>query len=46
MAGRMVKNIPLTTDRVDISDLQSGMFVVNILREGELLFNSKLVVNQ
>lgn len=45
MTGRQVKNIPLTADRVDISDLQSGMFVVNILREGEPVFNSKLVVN-
>ncbi|MDV7399666.1 hypothetical protein RZS08_50090, partial [Arthrospira platensis SPKY1] len=46
LAGKTVKNIPLTTDWVDISDLPGGMFVVNILREGQLVFNSKLVVNQ
>lgn len=46
MTGRLVKSIPLTADRVDISDLQSGMFVVNIFKEGERVFNSKLVVNQ
>ena len=46
LAGKTVKNISLTTDWVDISDLQSGMFVVHILREGQLVFISKLVVNQ
>jgi len=46
MTGRLVKNIPLMTDRVDISGLQAGMFVVNIFREGERVFNAKLIVNQ
>jgi len=46
ITGRLVKNMPLTSDRISISDLQSGMFVVNILREGESVFNSKLIVNQ
>jgi hypothetical protein len=46
MTGRLVKSIPLMTDRVDISGLQAGMFVVNIFREGERVFNSKLIVNQ
>ena len=45
MAGRLVKTIPLTTDRVDISDLQRGMFVVSILKEDNQVFNAKLVVN-
>jgi len=46
ITGRLVKNMPLTSDRISISDLQSGIFVVNILREGESVFNSKLIVNQ
>jgi len=46
ITGKVFKNVPLTANTVDISDLQSGMFIVNIWREGELLFSSKLVVNQ
>lgn len=46
LAGKDVKNIPLTADRVDISDLKAGMFLVSIFREGERVFNSKLIVSQ
>lgn len=46
ISGRQVKNIPLTADRVDVSDLQPGIFIVNIFKKGQRVFNSKLVVNQ
>ncbi|RMG88598.1 MAG: T9SS C-terminal target domain-containing protein [Bacteroidetes bacterium] len=46
MSSKIVRSIPLTTDRVDISDLESGMFIVSIFREGEQVFSSKLVVNR
>lgn len=45
LTGKIVKSLPLTMDYVDISDLQNGMFVVNILREEHKMFTSKLIVN-
>lgn len=46
MSGRQVKNVFLTSNRVDISDLKSGIFIVTIMREDEIVFNSKLLVDQ
>jgi type IX secretion system substrate protein len=46
VAGRIVKRVPLTSNEVDISGLQNGMFIVSIQREGKRIFTSKLIVNQ
>lgn len=46
LVGRVVKSVPLAGNEVDISDLQAGMFILNIQREGRHVFTSKLVVNR
>lgn len=46
LSGRVVKSVELTDSEVDISSLPSGMFVVNVLRDGQRVHQSKLVVNQ
>ncbi|TAK45385.1 MAG: T9SS type A sorting domain-containing protein [Saprospiraceae bacterium] len=46
LMGKVVKRVSLTSSEVDISDLQNGMFVVTVQREGKQIFTSKLVVDQ
>lgn len=46
LSGRVVKSVELTDSEVDISSLPSGMFVVSLLRDGQRVYQSKLVVNQ
>jgi hypothetical protein len=46
LSGRVVKSVELTDSEVDISSLLSGMFVVNVLRDGQRVHQSKLVVTQ
>ena len=46
MIGKQIRKVPLINPTVDISDLQSRIFVVNIFKEGERVFNSKLIVKQ
>ncbi len=45
LSGKAVKSVRLDSDQVDISELASGMYVVNVLRDGDLVFSAKLVVN-
>lgn len=46
LSGKVVKSVELTDSEVDISSLPSGMFVVNVLRDGQRVHQSKLVVTQ
>ncbi len=46
IAGKVVKDMSLKTNELDISNLQNGMFVVRILKEKEQVFTSKLIVNK
>jgi type IX secretion system substrate protein len=45
LMGKVVKRVSLTSSEVDISDLQSGIFVVTVQREGKRIFTSKLIVH-
>jgi len=45
LTGRVVKSQSLTSTNVDISDLQNGIFIISIRREGEQIYSSKLIIN-
>lgn len=42
--GRQVKSLSLLNNEVDVSDLISGLYIVQVFDNGEQLFSSKLVV--
>lgn len=46
LSGRAVRSVELTDSEVDITGLPSGMFVVSVLRDGQRVHSSKLVVNR
>lgn len=43
--GKVAKSVKLTDTYLDISDLPNGMFVVNIIRDGQPIHQTKLVVS-
>lgn len=43
--GQSIKNVELISDRIDISDLNSGMYIILLERNGQHVFQSKLMVN-
>lgn len=46
LTGRVVRNMTLTSNEVDISGIGHGMYAVTIERDGKRIFTDKLVVNQ
>lgn len=43
--GQTIKNVELSSDRIDISDLNSGMYIILLERNGQRVFQSKLMVS-
>lgn len=43
--GQTIKNVELSSDRIDISDLNSGMYIILLERNGQHVFQSKLMVS-
>lgn len=46
VTGRGLLNIPITGNEVDVSNIPSGLYVVNIYREGEKLATKKLIIQK
>lgn len=46
LAGRAARSMTLTSNEVDISGFDKGMYAVTIERDGKRIFTDKLVVNQ
>lgn len=42
--GRVFRNTPLIGDRADISELQTGIYVVSISEKGKPIYQTKLIV--
>lgn len=46
LSGRAIRSMMLTSNEVDISGFEKGMYAVTIERDGKRIFTDKLVVNQ
>ncbi|MEL6867995.1 MAG: T9SS type A sorting domain-containing protein [Bacteroidota bacterium] len=46
VSGRLLISLPIYSNEVDISELQNGMYIVNIEHEGDLLLSTKMVVSK
>jgi hypothetical protein len=46
LSGRAIRSMMLTSNEVDISGFEKGMYAVTIERDGKRIFTDKLVINQ
>lgn len=46
LAGKMVRNMPLKSTRVDISDVSNGIYLVNITKGNQAILNKKLMIQK
>jgi len=46
LSGKVVKTLSLMSDQIDISELQNGLFILNIEKEGQQVFKTKFMVQK
>lgn len=45
LSGKLVKTNQMIDNEIDISDLENGMFILNVLENGKPMFTSKLAIS-